>query len=127
LVGTDGLAYRFNCHVALQAAKDQRAQFHLAALDVFRSHLRRKSPKNGQDLHREAAKNQEPQGTHCQSAPQLPAISASRQWGSAGRLHAAPSKGEGSAFLASGFLSNDCEWATERPGVFNAVCKPQRK
>ena len=89
LVGPDGLEGRLDCDLAPEVAADQRAEFHLAADDVFRRDSRKGSGKDGQDLCRKASENQEPERTNRFHEGALLAVSPCRQRRLAGPLHTA--------------------------------------
>src|SRR5262249_53327002 len=79
LVKPFGLANWFDRDVALQTAQDQRTQFHLAALNVFRRHLREKPRADGKDLPRPTSEYQDSQRSHRQSSSTLPTVFENRQ------------------------------------------------
>src|SRR5260370_39398644 len=71
----------------MEAAPAERAELHLAAVDVFRSYFGEDPGADGENLYRQAVQDQSPQGTDRFAQATLLAIPARRQRRPAGGIH----------------------------------------
>ena len=79
LVGADRVENRRHRHLALEAAPAERAQFHLAALDVLQRPSRKTDGLDGQDIYPQADENQDAQATPGRGQASLPPVFPRRQ------------------------------------------------
>src|SRR4030095_12647407 len=89
LVGADRLAHGRAGAVGVEAAQDQRAELHMAAVYVRLGFAGRNDGEPGQDLSRQTAQDEDPQRAGRDHPPEPVAGPARRLRRSAGRVEAA--------------------------------------